>query len=526
MRNWLPAIGLTDFFVLVAVYSLLVVQMPEFANDPGVGWHLKTGEWIWQHAAVPKVDPFLFAASPRAWISDQWLSDLLLWRLFSVGSWPLVYAFLTVVFLITFLLVLIHGLRKIHGQYLPALVAALVAFKIAQIHFILRPVIFSFFFFAVIYVCHGIVLKKLHNNGSISKSHALSLAVFLPILFVLWANMHGAFILGLAFLGLSFLGLMLDRLVLKRPQALVVSNRSLLMLLAVIATSTVATLMNPYGMELHKSIFALGADPFFMRYHMEWFGPDFKSLEGWLLEFLLLSIFLAALYSKHSKDRFAFVELLPFLIFLHLGLQAVRVLPFLAIVASGLLVRSLTDIANSAFIENVPRLARFSFLLLTVEEHEKKTSAGLVVLSVIILMLCGDILLHSNLLLFKGPFGPNTDSYPRTALEMLNDYGSPKNPVVVAAPAEWGGYITFYGLPNVKPVIDDRNYLLGSQFYKDFDTNMHVSKDWKSFLAGLGATHLLLHSDSSLASHIKATGDLYVLHEDKLAVLFDLGSTS
>ena len=88
----------------------------------------------------------------RPWLIDQWLADLFLYSGYSAGGWPLLYALLLVAYLLTYFFVLYRGAVELTGLRILSCLAAVYAFKIGQIHFILRPVLFSFLFFSIVYV--------------------------------------------------------------------------------------------------------------------------------------------------------------------------------------------------------------------------------------------------------------------------------------------------------------------------------------------------------------------------------------
>ena len=48
-------------------------------TDPDVGWHIKTGEWMVHHHAVPHADIFSFTRAGTPWIAHEWLSELLIY---------------------------------------------------------------------------------------------------------------------------------------------------------------------------------------------------------------------------------------------------------------------------------------------------------------------------------------------------------------------------------------------------------------------------------------------------------------
>ena len=43
--------------LLLAAPALICLHQA-VANDPDIWWHLRTGEWMAQHHAIPRIDPF------------------------------------------------------------------------------------------------------------------------------------------------------------------------------------------------------------------------------------------------------------------------------------------------------------------------------------------------------------------------------------------------------------------------------------------------------------------------------------
>ena len=150
-------LSISTLVTILAYISLYCVQMSVLADDPGVGWHLKTGELIATTGSIPHADPFLAPAPTisqgggRRWISDQWLSDLLLYELTSYGDWPVVYVFFAGVWIVTFFAVVGPGIRTQVGAALGSTLVTFVAFKLGQVHFVVRPVVFSICLFAIVH---------------------------------------------------------------------------------------------------------------------------------------------------------------------------------------------------------------------------------------------------------------------------------------------------------------------------------------------------------------------------------------
>ncbi len=47
--------------------------------DTDTWWHLRAGEWIWEHRAIPRVDVFSYTRSGASWEYPGWLVELPMW---------------------------------------------------------------------------------------------------------------------------------------------------------------------------------------------------------------------------------------------------------------------------------------------------------------------------------------------------------------------------------------------------------------------------------------------------------------
>ena len=66
------AIILAVLYALPAVWSLRSLA---FVTDNDIWWHLATGNWILQHAAVPRTDPFSVYGLGKSWAAYSWASS-------------------------------------------------------------------------------------------------------------------------------------------------------------------------------------------------------------------------------------------------------------------------------------------------------------------------------------------------------------------------------------------------------------------------------------------------------------------
>ncbi|MBN8547757.1 MAG: hypothetical protein J0M12_00430 [Deltaproteobacteria bacterium] len=519
-NKFLSPVGFQDILVLLALHSLVAVQLVGFADDPGLGWHLAAGHWSISHASVPTSDPFLALETARPWISTQWLSDVLLWSLYNLGSWPLLYSFFTIVFAFTFLGLLYRTLTQVSGSYLLSSLALIVAFKIAQVHFILRPVVFGFFFFVLVF---GYVAKMYRSTQSGEETSASLRRMFflLPLLFVAWANLHPTFPLGLLLVALLPVGVWLDRFSgLRKSLSTEVSIRALFLLLGV---CVLATLCNPYGYRLHEEVF-LQFGNFAATHFEEWAPVDFRRLEGQLFQFSIAMVLLGFFLESSLRARIGWFGILSILVFGHLGASVLRCVPYFGIVVSLPLVYAFQTLGSSELLARIPRAEWYLEKLSLLESREKRSLHGYAVLSAVLLLLLVDCTANRKLLLYEGPFGPSFDRFPYAALDVVKETSLSEGQIVIAAPLAWGGFITLYGEGSMKAIIDDRGTMIGDDFYNAYYDALKVGSDWMTYLSERGANRLLLPANDPLAIFIKQTGEALPLFEDSHSILFELPS--
>src|SRR5436305_15111339 len=71
--------GRSPLALLLAVLLIPAVlgSSKTIFNDGDVSWHIATGQWILDHRAIPRVDPFTFTWARKPWEPIEWLPELL-----------------------------------------------------------------------------------------------------------------------------------------------------------------------------------------------------------------------------------------------------------------------------------------------------------------------------------------------------------------------------------------------------------------------------------------------------------------
>ena len=69
--------------IVVLLYCIPASQAMVPLVDPDIWWHLRTGQWIVEHAQVPATDPFSAYGMGKPWVAYSWLFEILVYALFT-----------------------------------------------------------------------------------------------------------------------------------------------------------------------------------------------------------------------------------------------------------------------------------------------------------------------------------------------------------------------------------------------------------------------------------------------------------
>src|ERR1022692_1726503 len=72
-------------FAAILLFGFLAMTARS-ATDPDLWWHLRTGQWIVETGHVPHSDPFSFTRAESAWVSHEWLAEILFYELWQHGG--------------------------------------------------------------------------------------------------------------------------------------------------------------------------------------------------------------------------------------------------------------------------------------------------------------------------------------------------------------------------------------------------------------------------------------------------------
>jgi hypothetical protein len=276
-------------------------------TDGDVGWHIRTGEYILDHHAVPRHDLYSFSKPDAPWYAWEWLSDVIDGSLHRMAGLKGIVLMAGVV-IATFATTLIRRMiwREVH--LFVGIVLSLLGVGSASIHFLARPHIFT------LLLLSGSVWMLEADRKQPSRR-----IWWLVPLTVAWTNLHGGFLVLIAVLGLAAAGTAVEAL-LGRDQ----DWRGAARYGALTAACAAASLVNPYGYRLHTHVVEYLRSDWIRNVIQEFQSPSFRTENMVQFEALMFAGLIVAC-SLFRRRRV--VEGLWIVFFAHLSLASVRHVP-------------------------------------------------------------------------------------------------------------------------------------------------------------------------------------------------------
>ncbi len=279
--------------------------------DADAGWHIRTGQYVLDHHAVPHQDLYSFSKPGAPWYAWEWGSDVIFGSLDRVAGLKGVVLF-TGVLLAAFATTLIRRMiwRGVH--VFVALAVALLSVGAASIHFLARPHIFTLLFLSI--------SVWLIERDREKQSRRIWLLVPLT---VVWTNLHGGFLALIVVLGLCAVGTAVEAYAAREPWG-GLWWRNAVRYLGLAAACAGASLINPYGYHLHQHMIQYLRSDWIRTVIQEFMSPSFRNENMLQFEALLL-IGLIAAGGLFRMRRI--VEALWIVFFAHMALASVRHVP-------------------------------------------------------------------------------------------------------------------------------------------------------------------------------------------------------
>jgi hypothetical protein len=401
---WLTMPRLWLIVVLGAIGVMELIQLPSAID---LAYHIKVGQLIVADHAVPRTDMLAWTTAGEPWLDQNWGAQLVLYGIWRLGGFPLLTVVHAALAMATWGLVAAAcrrrtaNLRLIAGAVLAGYAASAAAFSV-------RPQMFSLLLFAA-----ELYLLEVARTRPRA-------ALAIPLLMPLWANLHGAFIVGIGLLVIEAAAAAWRR-----------DRAGVARWLVVTVASVAGLLVNPWGVRVLGYAVSLPTNPTVTGIVSEWGPTSVRHLAG-VLALSAMALLAVALTRARSPER-APEQLLRMALLAVLAVKAIRATAWFGLA----LPVALCALAR----ERPPRPAS--------DDRGSPVVSGLVLAVLAVALVAAAPPLGQNL------FGarPEMTSAPRAAADWLAANPQP-GPMFNYQP--WGSYLEFRLGPTTQVGFDSR----------------------------------------------------------------------
>ena len=536
-RLLIPSMGDTIFIALLAVFACTSLSV-RLLGDAGIGWHIRTGQQILASHAVPRVDSFSSTMAGKTWFAWEWMYDVIVGALERWAGLNGVVWFTAVViagvFAWTFRLLLRRG-----TNVFVALVLLLLAASASMIHFLARPHVLSWLFtlvwFWILDSSESDCLPADSAGPSVTSSAAGSWRRLwlLPLLTLVWVNVHGGFLIGFVLLAIYWLSAVWYAVTLREDKfdeflAKLRWRTQARRLAGVGFAAGVASLVNPYGWNLHAHIYGYLSNRFLMERIDEFQSPNFHGVAERCFALLIL----AAIVALASRSRTLRVsEVLVILFALYSGLYASRNIPVSSLLLALIVGPLLSSMLSSAIQNFAARLTSFRTSSRTLGDRARAFTERMGALqsslqghlwAITAAVFLGVIAVRGGSLGANRLMDAHFDAkrFPVAAVDFLDRKPArERDPVTV--PDYWGGYLIYRLYPRTLVAVDDRHDLYGEEFVKSYLKMVRVEPGWDGLLQRYQACCVLVPKGSALANILELSPPWKRVYADDVGEIFE-----
>jgi hypothetical protein len=254
-----PWLSMPRLWLVVVLCGIGVMGLARLPNAIDLAYHVKAGDLMVAEHALPRTDTFAWTTAGRPWLDQNWGAQLVLYGIWRLGGFPLLTVVNALLGVATWALVAAACRRRTANLRLIA-GAVLTGYAVAAATFSTRPQMFSLLLFAA----ELYLLEVARTRPRV--------ALAIPLLMPLWANLHGAFVVGIGLLAIEVAAAAWRR---DRPGTV----RYLL----VVVASVAGLLANPWGVRVLGYVFSVPTNQVVTGFISEWGPTNVRELPGTLV---------------------------------------------------------------------------------------------------------------------------------------------------------------------------------------------------------------------------------------------------
>jgi tetratricopeptide (TPR) repeat protein len=421
----------------ILILSLLVLAgglLIHPLGDPDVYLHLRDGRYLIESGLQVSNDPFSYSASDQPFDKIEMLFRVGIYLAWKIGGYNfLILLKALAMTMALFLLGLLVYRRWPHFGVTAFLMGLAVLAPLVRF-FPERPYVFTYLFLPLVLLW----LEEYRSADPAAEPKAGKKLMLIPVLGILWVNLHPGFIVLFGFLGAQILEQGVHFL---RTRDFLAFRR-LRCLSLTAGAAFLAGALNPMGFKVYAYVIRhIGASEF-MQYITEWAPPTFMRVPSF---FLLLG--LAWLIQILCLRRARLSDLILLIVFSYLAVKSIRNIPLFVIAALPPLAGHLRDLWK----QWVPRLS----MTIKLRRMGLLAGSGLAALLLILAASLGYALRLEEL--------PHI--HPAAGLAWLQEHALKGR---LLTHDRWGGYVGWMTHGKIKVFMDGRLELFGEELYADY----------------------------------------------------------
>ncbi|HVP21267.1 MAG TPA: hypothetical protein VMS73_05340 [Anaerolineaceae bacterium] len=485
-----------DWFIPVLVLLLVFILAARSPLDTDMWWHLRAGEQTWTTGRPMLLDTFSFTRFGVHWINHSWLSEAGMYLLFKNGG------FLALGGAMAFLATLSMGIVyfQMSGPAIFRAFLLILGSAVTAVVWSPRPQLMSLVLLAVLSTIFFLYKWKGRNHIK-----------WLPVIFLLWGNLHGGFAIGFILIG-SFIAGEITNHLLGNTSNVVLAWKQIGQMIIWSLVSAFAILVNPNGLDIWKIPFQtveVSTLPQFII--QEWTSPDFHELYQQPFLWLLFAILAAAAFSRRRMDGSDFVTVIVFAI---MGLLARRNFGPFGIVALPVLSRTLWPSIQSLRTPNTPEPPWQKDIPSPAPKIRPlwQRRVNLAIVGFLALVAFGKLFIVTYPAVMEAA---TAAAEPVGAADWLVQNHAQGR---LFDEYNWGGYLA-WRMSEPRIFVDGRTDLFGDEILGEWITTVQAGDGWQQILAKWDVNYVMVDPSRPLVKILPENG-WKLLYQDSLAIIY------
>jgi hypothetical protein len=447
---------------------------------------LAHGRYILTRGHLITSDPFSFTRPGAPFLGFEYGSQIILAAAERLGGVPAVAILAALLLAATYALLARFMLARGVDPLL-AYLATTIAAALGAGHWVARPHLFSL-------LLSLLLLEMLESVNPRPLWHYV-------LLFALWANIHGGFVLGLILIGIYLAGALAEWITTGPASEFKPKARHYA---GALAASLVATLLNPHGLELQRHVLGFFGQKYLLDNTAEFTSPDFHDIVG---KMFLIGLLLSFGSLILIRRRPGFPRLFMLCALTAFALNAVRNVALFGLIGIPLVAlevddgwRGLPDPGGvrQRFAQTAQRTSTLPWCL---------------AVTVLLLLLAVSRGRVGSTQLIRDGFSPET--FPVRAVAKARRAGLEGH---LFSEFAWGGYLV-YAWPEQRIFIDGGTDFFGPELFKEFADIKQLRPGWRKLFEKWDISLALLRRQTTLSHELARDPRWHPWYCDSLSVL-------